>query len=116
MLLRRHTPPLQHREDVPIRVRLDNPGRLLRPNVYARVRFNIEHDAGTTEIPASAVVSDGEHQYVFVQDGRGHFVRREIATGALHAGRLPVLSGLAEGETIVAEGAILLDNQISLTS
>jgi cobalt-zinc-cadmium efflux system membrane fusion protein len=100
---------------LPIRVSLDNSKHLLRPNLYARVRFATRHRSATAEVPASAIVSDGERQYVYVQDRPGHFARREVVTGAVHEGRVPVLSGLALGETIVEQGAILLDNQIALS-
>ena len=104
-----------NRHTLPIRVGLANATGLLHPNVYARVRFALSpRRAGTLEVSASALVSDGEHQYVYVQDPSGRFARREVTTGSAREGRVPVLSGLARGETVVEEGAILLDNQISL--
>jgi hypothetical protein len=51
-----------------------------------------------------------------VQDAPGHFSRRDIVAGSVHEGRLPVLSGLSDGETIVEQGAILLDNQIAIVT
>ncbi|HUL78231.1 MAG TPA: efflux RND transporter periplasmic adaptor subunit [Vicinamibacteria bacterium] len=100
---------------LPIRVSLENPDHLLRPNVYARVRFATRHASATVEVPASAIVSDGERQFVYVQDRPGAFARREVVTGAVHDGRVPILSGLELQETIVQQGAILLDNQIALS-
>jgi RND family efflux transporter MFP subunit len=102
------------RHTIPVRVRLANPQRQLRPNVYARVRFAIAARTASLEVPATALVSDGERQYVYVQSGDGRFARREVVTGSAHEGRVPVLSGLSRGETIVEDGAILLDNQIAL--
>jgi RND family efflux transporter MFP subunit len=103
------------RHTLPIRVRLANPERLLRPNVYATVRFATPAKATSVEAPASALVSDGEHQYVYVQDKVGHFTRREVTAGSSRGGRVQVLTGLAVGEKIVEEGAFLLDNQIALS-
>jgi cobalt-zinc-cadmium efflux system membrane fusion protein len=102
------------RHTLPVRVRLPNPERLLRPNVYATVRFATPARKEAVEVPASALVSDGEHQYVYVQDAAGHFTRREVAAGSAREGRVPVVSGLTVGETIVEEGAFLLDNQLAL--
>ncbi len=105
------------RHTVPIRVRLSNPGGSLRPNDYARVRFSVPpHSAAAVEISASAVVSDGERQHVYVQERQGRFVRREVTTGSAREGRILVLTGITRGETVVEEGAILLDNQIALGS
>jgi RND family efflux transporter MFP subunit len=103
------------RHTLPVRVRLSNADHRLRPNVYARVRFSVQHPNASVEIPATAIVSDGERQYVYVQDMPGHFVRREVITGSAHEGRMPVIRGLDPGETIVEDGAILLDNQIDIS-
>ena len=102
------------RHTVPIRVRLANPDGALRPNIYARVRFATESAAGTVEIPATALITDGTRQYVYVRDEAGRFARRPIVAGPSSDGRVPVLSGLAPGETIVEEGGLLLDNQVGL--
>ena len=102
------------RHTIPVRVRLANPQRQLRPNVYARVRFAVAARTASLEVPATALVSDGEKQYVYVQSSQGRFARREVVTGPAHEGRVPVLSGLSRGETVVEDGAILLDNQMAL--
>ena len=102
------------RHTVPIRVRLANPDGALRPNIYARVRFATSARAGTVEVPTTALITDGAHQYVYVRDEKGRFARREIVAGPERDGRVPVFAGLTSGETIVAEGGLLLDNQISL--
>jgi multidrug efflux pump subunit AcrA (membrane-fusion protein) len=102
------------RHTIPVRVRLANPEGRLRPNVYAHVRFEAVPVANALEVPASALVSDGERQYVYVQSGDRRYVRREVVTGPARGGRVTVLSGLSRGDTIVEEGAILLDNQIAL--
>jgi RND family efflux transporter MFP subunit len=102
------------RHTVPIRVSLPNLDGALRPNVYARVRFATSFKPGSVEVPATALITDGARQYVYVRQEKGKFARREIVAGPVHNGRVPVLSGLAAGETIVDEGGLLLDNQVSL--
>jgi RND family efflux transporter MFP subunit len=102
------------RHTVPVRVRLDNTEGLLKPNIYAQMRFATKAIEGAVEIAAGAIVSDGSHQYVYVQGEKGQFARREIAAGAAHEGKVPVSHGLAAGEVVVEEGALLLDNQIML--
>jgi cobalt-zinc-cadmium efflux system membrane fusion protein len=103
------------RHTLPVRVQLANPDRRLRPNVYARVRFSVQRPEAALEVPATAIVSDGEREYVYLQDKPGHFVRREVVAGSAHEGRMPIIKGLALGDTIVEEGGILLDNQISIS-
>jgi RND family efflux transporter MFP subunit len=102
------------RHTVPVRVRLDNKDGHLKPNIYAQMRFASAPNASAVEIAASALVSDGAHQYVYVEGSKGQFARREIAAGPAREGKVPVLHGLSPGDVVVEEGALLLDNQIAL--
>ncbi|HEY3358899.1 MAG TPA: efflux RND transporter periplasmic adaptor subunit [Polyangia bacterium] len=103
------------RHTIPIRVRLDNATGKLRPNMYAQVRFALKPAAGAVEIAASALVSDGAKQSVYVEEKPGQFVIREVKAGSVREGRVPILGGLKQGERVVERGAILLDNQLALT-
>jgi cobalt-zinc-cadmium efflux system membrane fusion protein len=103
------------RHTVGVRVKLSNADGRIRPNTFAEVRFLSASAQGTTEIAASALVSDGAKQYVYVQDTPGHFVRRDVTAGAVRDGRISVVSGLKPNETVVEQGAVLLDNQIDLS-
>jgi RND family efflux transporter MFP subunit len=103
------------RHTIPIRIRIDNGPRPLRPNMFAEVRFMVEPPPGAVEIPGSAVVSDGAKQSVFVQESPGNFARREITARSMRDGRVPVLAGLKAGEQIVERGALLLDNHLVLS-
>jgi len=101
------------RHTLPVRIRLANPQGRLRPNLYVRVRFAAAPPADAVDVPASAVLSDGQRQYVYLGDN-GRFSRREVLVGAAHEGWVAVLSGLHVGDVVAAEGAILLDNQLDL--
>jgi cobalt-zinc-cadmium efflux system membrane fusion protein len=103
------------RHSVPVRVRLLNPEGRLKPNQYVEMRMRLAVPSGAAEVPASALVSDGATQYVYVQDQPGQLVRRKVTTGPIREGRVVILNGLRAGETIVEQGGILLDNQIELS-
>jgi len=103
------------RHTVGVRVKLANADGRIRPNTFAEVRFLSAAAPGSTEIAASALVSDGPKQYVYVQDKPGHFVRRDVVAGAVRDGRISIASGLKANETVVEQGAVLLDNQIDLS-
>lgn len=103
------------RHTVPVRVRLGNDGQRLKPNVFAQMRFAVSPPAGSVEIAASALVTDGAKQFVYVQSAEGKFTRREVVAGSAREGKVPILSGLKPDEQVVEEGAILLDNQVSLS-
>jgi len=104
------------RHTVGVRVKLSNADGRIRPNTFAEVRFLSAAASGSTEIAASALVSDGPKQYVYVQDTPGHFVRRDVVAGAVRDGRISIVKGLSAGESVVEQGAVLLDNQIDLSN
>jgi len=103
------------RHSVPVRVRLANTDARLKPNQYAEMRFRVSVPASTAEVAASALVSDGATQYVYVQEAPGKLVRRKVVTGPVREGRVVIMQGLSVGETVVEQGGILLDNQIVLS-
>jgi membrane fusion protein, heavy metal efflux system len=100
------------RHTVPVRVKLGNPEGALRPNAYAQIRF-YDPTKAVVALPAEAVMSDGARSYVYIQD-HGSFVHRDVTVGSPSNGRVPVLAGLAPHDSVVVQGAILLDNQIQL--
>lgn len=102
------------RHTIPVRVRLDNGSGQLKPNTYARVQFLSDAVRGAVEVAASAIVTDGSQQYVYVREEGGRFVRRDIVAGSVRRGRATVLSGLQVGQSVAESGASLLDNQIAL--
>lgn len=101
---------------VSVRIPIMNAERSIRPNAYAEVRFREPAPPGAVEVGLAAVVSDGDKQYVYVEQGSGHFVRREVVAGPARANRVEVLRGLAAGDVVVEEGSALLDNQIALST
>ncbi|APR77549.1 Cobalt/zinc/cadmium efflux RND transporter [Minicystis rosea] len=103
------------RHTIPVRVRLENDKLHLKPNVFAQMRFSIAPAEGSVETAASALVTDGAKQFVYVQSAEGHFTRRQVVAGSAREGKVPILSGLKADEVVVEEGAILLDNQIALS-
>src|SRR5450432_152734 len=102
------------RQTVPVRVRLDNSDGRLKPNTYAKMQFLASTPAGSVEVAAGALVSDGSKQYAYVKNAAGRFVKRDVVAGAVRDQRVVVFKGISPGETVVSKGAILLDNQIDL--
>jgi RND family efflux transporter MFP subunit len=102
------------RHSIPIRVRLDNPEGMLKPNTFARIQFFTSPPAGSVDIASSALVTDGSNQYVYIRGTDGKFSRRRVTAGAAREGRVLVTEGLTPGDIVVERGAILLDNQIQL--
>lgn len=97
-----------------IRVVLPNPGLVLKPGMYATIRFSTP-GAPTLSVPRSAVLSTGERNLVFVRS-TGRFVPRQVTIGAATDDRVEIRSGLARGDTVVASGTFLMDAESNLGS
>jgi RND family efflux transporter MFP subunit len=104
------------RHTVGVRIALPNQNGVIRPNMFAQVRFLTPPMAGAVEIASSALVSDGAQQYVYVEESKGRFVKRAVVAGGMREGRVAITSGLRLDETVVEQGAVLLDNQIDLAT
>jgi len=104
------------RHTVAVWAELPNADGTIRPNVFAEMKLLTSPPPGTLEIPTAALVSDGSHQYVYVAAGNGRFERRTVTAGASRDDRLLVFKGLQAGDTVVEQGAVLLDNQIALVN
>jgi len=101
------------RHAVPVRIRIDNPDGALRPNAHVQIRL-LDPTPSLAMLPASAVMSDGDESFVYVENPEGMFKRRALSVGAVFDGRVPVLAGLKLNERVVVHGAILLNNEIAL--
>jgi Cu(I)/Ag(I) efflux system membrane fusion protein len=98
-----------------IRVALPNPGSVLKPGMYATIRFSAPTDS-VYSVPRSAVLATGERDFVFVRDGGGRFVPTPVILGAATDERVEILKGLSLGDTVVASGTFLVDAESNLGS
>lgn len=97
---------------VQIKVKVENPDEQLRPEMNARVNFLADEKpretAGMTTnrvlVPKTAVVREGESDFVFVVKGNA-VERRVIRRGDETADAYYVLEGLSGGERVVVTGA-----------
>jgi cobalt-zinc-cadmium efflux system membrane fusion protein len=92
---------------------LDNPGRLLKAEMYVEVEVADPARRPALEVPSAAVVAEGNRRFVFVEEGRGRFARRAVTAGAERGGKTVVLSGLAAGQRVVVDGSLLLESLLA---
>ena len=95
-----------------VRCVLKNEHGELRPEMYATVKI-ASGVRSSLAIPRAAVLRQGEQTWVFTQLGRTEhgmvrFTRKQVQVDDAGGDLLPVLSGLARGETVVTAGAIQL--------
>jgi RND family efflux transporter MFP subunit len=86
-----------------------NPGSL-RPGVFVRGQIQTGQGPLSLNVPTRAVLDDGASKIVFV-DKNGVYERRAVTLGGESNGRVEVLTGVTQGETIVTEGAAALRAQ-----
>lgn len=90
------------------RAEVPNPKGLLRPGLFARVAVQLEERPGALIIPEQAIVPQGRETFVY-RIGEGNTTQiTKIEIGGRRPGEVEVLSGLAAGDLIVAEGAMKL--------
>jgi Cu(I)/Ag(I) efflux system membrane fusion protein len=100
-------------QSVRVRLDVDNPGALLRPDISVDVRLAIALPA-TLSVPVDAVIDGGLHKRVFVARGGGTFEPREVETGWRFDNRVQIVSGLSAGDRVVVSGTFLLDSETRL--
>ncbi len=98
---------------VKVRVRLDNREGLLKPGMYGRVLLS-GRGAPALVLPSEAVVNTGEHSYVFLVRGAGHFEPRLVTVGVQDGDDVQIRSGVAAGDTVVASASFLIDSESRL--
>jgi cobalt-zinc-cadmium efflux system membrane fusion protein len=100
------------RQTVPIRIRVKNEARTLRPNEFVEAAFAPSQSERTLQVPAEAIVSDGALSIVFVEGPPGSLHRRVVHVGRQTRERTELVSGVSEGERVVVRGALLLLNAV----
>ena len=90
-----------------VRIALANKGVELKPDMFATVTFKLPL-GDKLQLPSSAVVYTGPRRLVFVDLGGGRIKPQEVTIGARSGDMVEVLSGLAEGDTIVTSGNFLV--------
>lgn len=96
-----------------VQATVDNPEGILRPGMFAQVRTVLPRREGVLTLPRTAVTYNTYGDSVFVieeEDGEQVAQRRQIQTGEVRDGRVEVVSGLEEGETVVRAGHQKLRN------
>lgn len=88
-------------------------GLQLLPGMYGTVFLDLPATTGLM-VPSEAVVDTGDVQYLFVVKDGGRFEPRRVKVGARLEGRMEVVQGVAEGETVVTTANFLVDSESRL--
>jgi len=98
---------------VKARVEVVNPGRKLKPEMFATVELALAGDAPPVlALPEDAVQELNGKKVVFVAESDTEFASRDVALGRASGGMVEVLSGVKEGERFAVKGAFLLKSEV----
>jgi multidrug efflux pump subunit AcrA (membrane-fusion protein) len=84
-------------------INVPNPGRLLKPGMFARIEVTLTDKPDALAIPKEAVLEEGGKQAVFVVEG-SQALRKPVVTGIEQGPFIEVVEGLKDGEKVVVRG------------
>lgn len=97
-----------------VRLRFDNPGEKLKPNMYANVKIFGGAKEDTIVIPLEALIRTGREERVIIALGEGRFEARSVTAGIESGEFVEILEGLDENERVVTSGQFLIDSEASM--
>jgi membrane fusion protein, copper/silver efflux system len=93
-----------------VRLEADNPGLLLRPDMFV----DVELEGGVPDglsIPADAVLDSGLRKIVYVETHDGVFEPRPVEIAGVFGDQAVVAGGISDGDRVVVSGNFLLDSE-----
>jgi membrane fusion protein, copper/silver efflux system len=97
-----------------VRIELQNPDGLLRPDMYADVEIATGTEAPVLTVSDSAVIDSGARQVVLIDKGDGRFEPRPVKIGRHGDGFVEIREGAAEGDKVVVAANFLIDAESNL--
>jgi membrane fusion protein, heavy metal efflux system len=94
---------------LPVRAEIDNSDAALKTEMFANFRILTSAASQSAAVPEYAVVYEGEAAHVWVLQGDGLLVFRQIHTGRSDAGVVEVTEGLSLGDKVVTKGGLFID-------
>ena len=96
-----------------VRCKLPQQDGLLRPAMFVTATAYHTNGLGLY-IPASAVFlgSEGKY-YVFAKRAQGEYLKHEVGIGRTESNRVEITDGLVDGDTVVADKALFLNDELA---
>jgi cobalt-zinc-cadmium efflux system membrane fusion protein len=92
---------------IKVRGSLANPHDRLKGEMFVTAELETAPAAGIV-VPAKAVFLQGTRHFVFVEEERGRYAHVEVQIGSESGGALVVTEGLREGQRVVVDGNLFL--------
>ncbi|HVS31868.1 MAG TPA: efflux RND transporter periplasmic adaptor subunit [Thermoanaerobaculia bacterium] len=98
-----------------VRIELPNPNLELKPEMYADVEIRAAGKIALT-VPEDAVLITGPRQLVFLDLGEGRLKPQAVQVGKRSNGYYEILSGLKEGDLVIASANFLVASESRIRS
>ncbi len=99
---------------VPLVAIIENPSGKLRPGMFVRVSVPVAETKQAITVPESAIMEHDRQAFVFTPEPDAKFRRVDITPGIRAGGLVEVVSGLEDGQKVVAQGAFVLKSELLL--
>lgn len=98
---------------VKARVEVANPGRKLKPEMFATIELALAADSlPVLAVPEDAVQELDGKKVVFVVEEKDEFAARPVQPGRTANGLVEIVSGLKEGENYAVKGSFILKSEV----
>jgi len=94
-------------------INIPNPGRLLKPGMFAKVELALAEKPEALAIPREAVLEEGGKRTVFVVEGN-QALRKPIITGIEQDQVIEVVEGVKDGDKVVVRGQASLRDRSTI--
>ena len=94
-----------------VRSKIPNPEGALKSEMFASFKIATGADEPSPSVPVQAVIREGDHAVVWVEEEPMLFRRRKVTLGIEQEGRMQIREGLKAGELVAGRGAIFVDNE-----
>ena len=86
-----------------VEILAQNPGNLLKPGMFARVKIVLGVHENARVVPKNAMEQSMEKYYVYVVEGGSAF-RKEVKPGLIFENEVEILSGAEAGQKVITIG------------
>ena len=94
-----------------VRSEIPNPEGALKSEMFASFKIATGADEPSPSVPVQAVIREGDHAVVWVEEEPMVFRRRKVTLGIEQEGRMQIREELKAGELVAGRGAIFVDNE-----
>jgi RND family efflux transporter MFP subunit len=93
-----------------LKLEAQNPGLVLRPDMYVDIDFNIPTPSGIS-VPKEVIFDKGLQKIVYVEIADNMFESRVVELGATFGDRVLIQRGLSKDDRVVVSSNFLLDSE-----